>query len=96
MFYPTVSSFIPILDQVPAILEAWFPGEYGGTAVAEALFGDINPGGKLPLTFPRSVGQIEFGFPQKPGSQAGEFIARGRCCIITTYTDPAAYPLPIV
>ena len=71
MFYPTVSSFIPILDQVPAILEAWFPGEYGGTAVAEALFGDINPGGKLPLTFPRSVGQIEFGFPQKPGSQAG-------------------------
>ena len=57
--------------KVPAILEAWYGGEYGGTAVAEAIFGDINPGGKLPLTFPRSVGQIEFNFPAKPGSQAG-------------------------
>ena len=57
--------------KVPAILAAWFPGEYGGQAVAEALFGDLNPGGKLPVTFPRSVGQIEFNFPAKPASQAG-------------------------
>ena len=57
--------------KVPAILAAWFPGEYGGQAVAEALFGDFNPGGKLPVTFPRSVGQIEFNFPAKPASQAG-------------------------
>ncbi|WP_193427117.1 fibronectin type III-like domain-contianing protein, partial [Hymenobacter lapidarius] len=57
---------------VPAILEAWFPGPSGGRAVAEALFGDYNPGGKLPITFPKSTGQIEFNFPFKPGSQAGQ------------------------
>lgn len=57
---------------VPAIIEAWFPGEFGGQAVAEALFGAYNPGGKLPVTFPKTVGQIPFNFPFKPGSQANE------------------------
>lgn len=60
-----------VQNKLPAILMAWFPGEYGGQAVAEAIFGEINPGGKLPVTFPRTVGQIEFNFPAKPGSQAG-------------------------
>ena len=55
-----------------ALLEAWFPGDHGGQVVAEALFGDYNPGGKLPVTFPRSVGQIPFNFPAKPASQAGQ------------------------
>jgi beta-glucosidase len=45
-------------QHVPAILEAWYPGEFGGKAVAETLFGDSNPGGKLTITFPRSVGEI--------------------------------------
>ena len=53
---------------VPAIIHAWFPGEFGGQAVAEALFGDYNPGGRLAVTFPKSVGQIPFAFPFKPGS----------------------------
>jgi len=57
---------------VPALVEAWFPGEWCGRVVAEVLFGDYNPGGKLPVTFPRTVGQIPYNFPAKPGSQAGQ------------------------
>ncbi len=56
---------------VPAIIHAWFPGEYMGQAVAEVLWGDYNPGGKLAVTFPKSVGQIPFAFPMKPGSDSG-------------------------
>jgi len=55
---------------VPGILEAWFPGAQGGTAIADVLFGDYNPGGKLTITFPKTVGQIPFNFPTKPGAQA--------------------------
>jgi beta-glucosidase len=57
---------------VPAILEAWFPNQYGGKAIAETLFGDYNPGGKLPMTFPKTTGQIELNFPFKSGSQANQ------------------------
>ncbi|MFB9842896.1 glycoside hydrolase family 3 N-terminal domain-containing protein [Mucilaginibacter ginsenosidivorans] len=57
---------------VPAILEAWFPGPESGRVIAETLFGDNNPGGKLSITFPKTVGQIEFNFPFKPSSQAGQ------------------------
>ena len=59
-------------DHIPAILEAWFPGEFGGTAIADVLFGKYNPGGKMPVTTPRTVGQIPFNFPCKPASQAGQ------------------------
>lgn len=54
---------------VPAILEAWYPGSKGGTAIADILFGDYNPGGKLTVTFPKTVGQIPFNFPCRPASQ---------------------------
>lgn len=53
---------------VPAILHAWFPGEYMGQAIAETLWGDYNPGGKLAVTFPKSVGQLPLAFPMKPGN----------------------------
>jgi beta-glucosidase len=55
-----------------AILEAWFPGAQGGKAIAQTLFGEYNPGGKLPITFPKSIGQIELNFPFKKGSQADQ------------------------
>jgi beta-glucosidase len=54
---------------IPAVLEGWFPGAQGGTAIAEALFGDYNPGGKLTMTFPKTVGQIPYNFPTKPNAQ---------------------------
>lgn len=57
---------------LPAILEAWFPAANCGKPIAETLFGDYNPGGKLPITFPKTVGQIEYNFPFKPFSQAGQ------------------------
>ncbi len=57
---------------IPAILEAWFPNAQGGTVIAETLFGEHNPGGKLTVTFPKSIGQIELNFPFKKGSHGGQ------------------------
>jgi beta-glucosidase len=57
-------------QHVGAIVEMWFPGEDGGAALADVLFGAYNPAGRLPVTFPRSVGQIPLNFPAHPGSQA--------------------------
>ncbi len=54
---------------VPAIVEAWYPGAQGGTAIADVLFGDYNPGGKLANTWPKTVGQIPMNFPSKPNAQ---------------------------
>jgi beta-glucosidase len=73
---------------VSAILEAWFPGPQSGRVVAETLFGDNNPGGKLPITFPKTVGQIEFNFPYKPASQA----AQGSGNAGKTSVNGALYP----
>ncbi len=74
---------------VPAILEAWFPGPESGQVIAETLFGDNNPGGKLSITFPKTVGQIEFNFPFKPGSQAPQ---GGKNGWGKTSVDGALYP----
>lgn len=52
-------------DKVPAILEAWFPGVEGGHAITDVLFGDINPSAKLPVTFPRNVGQVPIYYAHK-------------------------------
>lgn len=55
-----------------AILAAWFPGEFGGIAIAETLFGEYNPGGKTPVTYLRTAGQVPYNFPYKPYSQKGQ------------------------
>jgi beta-glucosidase len=55
-----------VADVAPAILEAWFPGVQAGNAVADVLFGDVNPGGKLPVSFPRRVGQVPIYYNHEP------------------------------
>jgi beta-glucosidase len=60
-----------IAEHVPAILDGWYLGQEGGTAVADVLFGDYNPGGKLPITVPRSVGQLPDYYYQKPSGKRG-------------------------
>ncbi|MBN1976146.1 MAG: glycoside hydrolase family 3 C-terminal domain-containing protein [Anaerolineae bacterium] len=64
-----------IAKHVPAILEGWYLGQETGTAVADVLFGDVNPGGKLPITFPRSVGQLPTYYYQKPSGKRGYLLA---------------------
>ena len=55
-----------VAEHVPAILEGWYLGQEGGTAAAAVLFGEVNPSGKLPITFPRSVGQLPAFYNFKP------------------------------
>ena len=55
-----------IADSVPAIVEAWLPSEEGANAVADVLFGDVNPGGKLPISFPRTAGQVPVFYGHRP------------------------------
>jgi len=60
-----------VAEHAPAILDGWYLGQEGGTAVADVLFGDANPGGKLPITVPRSVGQLPDYYYQKPSAKRG-------------------------
>src|ERR1035437_3140447 len=55
-----------LADNAPALLESWFPGTEGGDAVADVLFGKVDPGGKLPMSFPRNVGQIPITYNELP------------------------------
>jgi beta-glucosidase-like glycosyl hydrolase len=57
-----------VAERVAAILEAWYVGQEGGTAVADVLFGDVNPGGKLPISIPRHVGQLPVYYNRRPTS----------------------------
>jgi beta-glucosidase len=61
---------MPWLDRVGAVLHAWYPGEAGGEAVADILFGEVNPAGRLPITFPVSEGQLPLYYNHKPTAEA--------------------------
>jgi beta-glucosidase len=74
-----------IAEHVPAVLEAWLPGEEGGNAVADVLFGDVSPGGKLPVSPPRSVGQVPVYYGHKPSG--------GRSQVRGDYVDLPTKPL---
>ncbi|MBH1998670.1 MAG: glycoside hydrolase family 3 C-terminal domain-containing protein [Sphingomonadaceae bacterium] len=65
------ASTVTVSEQANAILEGWYLGEQGGNAVADVLFGDVNPGGKLPVTVPRSVGQLPIFYNYKPSAHRG-------------------------
>ena len=69
-----------IADNIPSILETWYLGMHSGDAIADAIFGDVNPGGKLTVSFPRSVGQIPVTYLERP-----DFIGSGKG--LYKYTD---------
>jgi len=65
------ASIVKVSEQANAILEGWYLGEQGGHALADVLFGDVNPGGHLPVTIPRSVGQLPMFYNAKPSARRG-------------------------
>jgi beta-glucosidase len=63
----------PWLDQVDAVIDAWYPGEAGGPAIADVLFGDANPAGRLPITFPVFEGQLPLYYNHKPTGRGDDY-----------------------
>jgi beta-glucosidase len=62
------------IDQVQAIVEAWYPGEEGGHAIADVLFGFYNPGGRLPITFSKATGQLPLYYNYKPSGRVDDYM----------------------
>jgi beta-glucosidase len=65
---------MPWLDEVGAVVDVWYPGEAGGTAVADVLFGDANPAGRLPITFPMAEGQLQLRYNHKPTGRGDDYV----------------------
>ncbi len=65
---------MPWLDDVGAVLMAWYPGEQGGHAVADVLFGDANPSGRLPITFAQREGQLPLSYDHKPTGRGDDYL----------------------
>ncbi|WP_368411331.1 glycoside hydrolase family 3 N-terminal domain-containing protein [Halocatena salina] len=66
-----------IAERVPAVLQAWLPGEQGGEGVASVLFGEHNPSGHLPVSIPRTVGQLPIHYSRKPNTATEEYVYTG-------------------
>jgi beta-glucosidase len=62
------------IGQVDAVIDAWYPGEQGGNAVADVLFGDVNPAGRLPITFPMAEGQLPLSYNHKPTGRGDDYV----------------------
>jgi beta-glucosidase len=93
-----------LAERVPAILEGWYLGQEGGTAVAEILFGDVNPSGRLPVSLPRSVGQLPLFYNHKPTALRGYLFesarplfpfGHGLSYTTFTYSTPSVSPARI-
>jgi beta-glucosidase len=65
---------MPWLEEVRAVVDAWYPGEAGGTAIADVLFGDYNPAGRLPITFPVAEGQLPLRYNHKPTGRGDDYL----------------------
>jgi len=65
---------MPWLDRVGAVMDVWYPGEAGGSAVADVLFGESNPGGRLPITFPVSEGQLPLYYDHEPTGRGDDYV----------------------
>ncbi|MBP6771561.1 MAG: glycoside hydrolase family 3 C-terminal domain-containing protein [Gemmatimonadaceae bacterium] len=65
---------MPWIDRVDAVLDVWYPGQQGGYAVADALFGRVNPAGRLPLTFPMHEGQVPLYYAHKPTGRGDDYL----------------------
>jgi len=65
-----------LVEKVPAIIEGWYMGQETGTAVADVIFGDVNPSGKLTITFPKSAGQLPIYYNHKPSAQFLDYISQ--------------------
>ena len=78
-----------LVETVPSILMTWFPGTEGGSAIADVLFGDANPGGKLPLSWPRSAGQLPLAYNLLPSGRP----TKGENRFTLRYLDANIRPL---
>jgi beta-glucosidase len=81
------------MDKVDGIVQAWYPGEAGGQAVAEVLFGDYNPAGRLPITFPVFEGQLPMVYNHKPTGRGDDYMKPHRAAAVPLWVRTKLHPV---